>query len=71
MRAKMLSIPTVAAADAKSAQTLAEAKQVLKEKIHDALAELSEVQVQVINPLRSHDAEDGDGKGVQDGDPAA
>ena len=71
MRAKMLSIPTVAAADAKSAQTLAEAKQVLKEKIHDALAELSEVRVEVINPLRSHDAEDGDGKGVQDSDTSA
>lgn len=71
MRAKMLSIPTVAAADAQSAQTLAEAKQVLKERIHDALAELSEVRVEVINPLRSSDSESGDGESVSDNDPAA
>lgn len=71
MRAKMLSIPTVAAADAQAAQTLSEAKQVLKERIHDALAELSEVRVEVISPLRSSDSEGGDGESVSGNDTAS
>jgi phage terminase Nu1 subunit (DNA packaging protein) len=65
MRAKLLAIPTTAAADAQAAATLAEAKQVLKEKINEALAELSEMRVEVVNPLRASDDQDGSGKGAQ------
>ena len=65
MRAKLLAIPTTAAADAQAAATLAEAKQVLKEKINEALAELSEMRVEVVNPLRASDDQDGIGKGAQ------
>jgi len=64
MRAKMLSIPTTAAADAQAAPTLAEAKQVLKVKVNEALAELSEMRVEVRNPVRSSDDEDGDGEDI-------
>lgn len=64
MRAKMLSIPTTAAADAQAAPTLAEAKQVLKVRVNEALAELSEMRVEVRNPVRSSDDEDGGGEDI-------
>lgn len=71
MRAKMLSIPTTAAADAQAAPTLAEAKQVLKVKVNEALAELSEMRVEVRNPVRASDDEDGDGEGTAGGGTAS
>lgn len=71
MRAKMLAIPTIAAADAQAAQTLAEAKQVLKERVHEALEELANVRVEVVNPIRASDDEDDRGEGIGDSGTAA
>lgn len=65
MRAKLLAIPTTAAADTQAAPTLAEAKQVLKVKVNEALSELSEMRVEVINPLRASDDEDGNGENAK------
>ena len=67
MRTKMLAIPTNAAADTQSASNLAEAKQVLKEKVHDALEELAEMRVEVITPIRASDDEDGGDTSVENG----
>jgi phage terminase Nu1 subunit (DNA packaging protein) len=71
MRAKMLAIPTIAAADAQAAATLAEAKQVLKERVNEALEEIANVRVEVVNPIRASDDEGGSGEGISDGSAAA
>lgn len=71
MRTKMLAIPTNAAADTQAASNLAEAKQVLKEKVHDALAELAEMRVEVITPIRATDDEDGGDTSVENGGTAS
>ncbi|MEN8709256.1 MAG: hypothetical protein ABF310_04490 [Paracoccaceae bacterium] len=70
MRTKILAIPTNAAADTQAASNLAEAKQVLKERVNDALSELAEMRVEVVTPIRSSDAEDGDDAGAQNGSAA-
>lgn len=71
MRAKMLAIPTSAAADAQSAKNLAEAKHVLKERVNDALAELSNMRVEVITPIRSSESDDDNDEGTQNGNATA
>jgi phage terminase Nu1 subunit (DNA packaging protein) len=67
MRTKMLAIPTNAAADTQAASSLAGAKQVLKEKVHDALSELAEMRVEVITPIRATDDEDGGDTSAENG----
>lgn len=69
MRTKLLAIPTNAAADTQAASNLAEAKQVLKERVNDALAELAEMRVEVITPIRASDAEEGDDTSVENRSP--
>jgi hypothetical protein len=63
----MLAIPTNAAADTQAASSLAGAKQVLKEKVHDALSELAEMRVEVITPIRATDDEDGGDTSAENG----
>jgi phage terminase Nu1 subunit (DNA packaging protein) len=71
MRTKVLAIPTNAAADTQAARNLVEAKQVLKEKVNDALAELAEMRVEVITPIRASDAEESDDASVENGSTTA
>ena len=63
MRAKLLSLPTKAAAEVFSAETLMDVKNLLKEQIHEALNELENIEVHVNNPVRSselgNDSEEG------------
>lgn len=70
-RAKMLSIPTQAAADAQAATTLAEAKQVLKVKVNEALDELAQVRVEVVNPIRASESEEDNDTGATNSNTAA
>jgi phage terminase Nu1 subunit (DNA packaging protein) len=58
MRAKMLSLPTKAAAEVFSAESISEVKNILKEQIYEALAELSNVEIHVYNPIRASKSED-------------
>lgn len=67
MRSKMLAIPTNAAADTQAASTLIEAKQILKERVNDALQELAEMRVEVITPIRATNDEDGSDASVENG----
>ena len=67
MRSKMLAIPTNAAADTQAASTLIEAKQILKERVNDALQELAEMRVEVITPIRATNDEDGSDASAENG----
>jgi len=67
MRSKMLAIPTNAAADTQAASTLIEAKQILKERVNDALQELAEMRVEVITPIRATNDEDSSDASTEDG----
>ena len=71
MRLKVLAIPTNAAADTQAATNLAEAKQILKDKVNDALAELAEMRIEVVNPVRASDTGDSDEEGSEGSDTAA
>lgn len=51
-RAKLLSIPTKTAPEVFAADSLTEVKATLKTAVNEALLELSNVKVQVINPIR-------------------
>lgn len=53
MRAKLIAIPGKASANVFAAESLAETKAILKDEIYEALAELSNVNVRVDNPVRS------------------
>ena len=58
MRARLLSIPGKAAPQSFAAENVTEAKAVIKEQIFEALAELSAIEVKVVNPIRASDAGD-------------
>lgn len=61
-RAKMLSIPTKTAPEVFSANNINDVKSILKQSVHEALAELANVKVEVHNPIRSSEsADDNDG----------
>lgn len=55
MRAKMLSLPTKVSPDVFAAESLAEVKNILKEQIYEALAELENVEIKVNHPVRASD----------------
>lgn len=55
MRAKMLSLPTKASPEVFAAESLAEVKNILKEQIYEALAELENVEIKVNHPVRASD----------------
>lgn len=57
-RAKLLSIPTKTAPEAFAAKDLNDIKAILKDSIHEALAELSNVKVEVHNPIRASESEE-------------
>ena len=66
MRAKLLSLPTKAAAEVFSAESISEVKNLLKEQIYEALNELENVEVHVHNPVLSSDTEDGIDEGISE-----
>jgi phage terminase Nu1 subunit (DNA packaging protein) len=66
MRAKLLSLPTKAAAEVFAAESIAEVKSLLKEQIYESLNELENVEVHVHNPIRSSDSEDTANEGVSE-----
>lgn len=66
MRAKMLSLPTKAASEVFSAESLQEVKIVLKEQIYEALKELENIEIHVHNPVRPSELESGDDEGVSE-----
>lgn len=66
MRAKLLSLPTKAAAEVFSAESISEVKNLLKEQIYEALNELENVEIHVYNPVLSSDTEDGIDEGVSE-----
>lgn len=66
MRAKLLSLPTKAAAEVFAAESIAEVKSLLKEQIYESLNELENVEIHVINPIRSSDSEDTANEGVSE-----
>lgn len=55
MRAKMLSLPTKASPEVFAAESLAEVKNILKEQIYEALAELDNVEIHINHPVRASD----------------
>lgn len=71
MRAKMLSLPTKAASEVFSSESLQEVKTVLKEQIYEALKELENIEIHVHNPVRSSEPEVGDEEGVSEPKTAA
>lgn len=71
MRAKMLSLPTKAAAEVFSAESLAQIKNILKEQIYEALTELENVEIKVNHPVRSSDTGDDSEAGVPESTPTA
>lgn len=59
MRQKLLAFPQRVAPEVYAAEKLVEVKSILKDNIYDALQEISDVKVKVINPIRSsNDGED-------------
>lgn len=66
MRAKLLSLPTKAAAEVFAAETIAEVKSLLKEQIYESLTELENVEIHVNNPIRSSDSEDASSQSVSE-----
>lgn len=66
MRAKLLSLPTKAAAEVFAAETIAEVKSLLKEQIYESLTELENVEIHVNNPIRSSDSEDASNESVSE-----
>lgn len=71
MRAKMLSLPTKAASEVFSSESLQEVKTVLKEQIYEALKELENIEIHVNNPIRSSEPEGGADEGIPEPAPAA
>lgn len=71
MRAKMLSLPTKAAAEVFSAESISEVKNILKEQIYEALTELENVEIHVHNPIRSLESEDAIEESVSEPETAA
>lgn len=57
-RAKLLAIPTKTAPEVFAADSLTDVKVVLKSAVNEALLELSNVNVQVINPIRVNSESD-------------
>lgn len=66
MRAKLLSLPTKAAAEVFSAESISEVKNLLKEQIYEALNELENVEVHVHNPVLSSDTGEGADEGISE-----
>jgi hypothetical protein len=56
MRQKLLAFPQRVAPEVYAAEKLVEVKSILKDNIYDALQEISDVKVKVINPIRSSDS---------------
>lgn len=71
MRAKILSLPTKAAPELFAAESLSEVKSILKEQIFEALTELENVEIHVINPVRSSESEGDSEEGVSESAPTA
>lgn len=69
MRSKMLAIPSKAAPAVYAAESLNEAKSILKDEINEALAELSGVEVRTRNPVIA--SSNGGSSAADDGDPDA
>jgi phage terminase Nu1 subunit (DNA packaging protein) len=55
-RAKLLSIPTKTAPEVFAADNINDVKVLLKQSVHEALSELSNVRVEVVNPIRSSES---------------
>jgi phage terminase Nu1 subunit (DNA packaging protein) len=53
MRAKMLSLPAKIATSVFVAEDVSETKRIIKEQIHEALSELSAIEVKTNNPIRA------------------
>jgi phage terminase Nu1 subunit (DNA packaging protein) len=56
MRQKLLAFPQRVAPEVYAAEKLVEVKSVLKDNIYDALQEIADVKVKVVNPIRSSDS---------------
>jgi len=69
MRSKLLAIPSKAAPAVYAADSLNEAKSILKDEINEALAELSGVEIRTRNPVVS--SSNGGSGEADDGDPDA
>ena len=58
MRAKMLSLPAKIATSVFVAEDVSETKRIIKEQIHEALSELSAIEVKTNNPIRATVSDD-------------
>jgi phage terminase Nu1 subunit (DNA packaging protein) len=56
MKQKLLAFPQRVAPEVYAAEKLVEVKSILKDHIYDALQEIADVKVKVINPIRSSDS---------------
>lgn len=56
MKQKLLAFPQRVAPEVYAAEKLVEVKSILKDHIYDALQEIAEVKVKVVNPIRSSDS---------------
>ena len=65
-RAKLLSIPTKTAPEVFTADNINDVKSILKQSVHEALAELANVKVEVHNPIRSSESADNNDGSVAD-----
>jgi phage terminase Nu1 subunit (DNA packaging protein) len=65
MRAKMLSLPTKVATAVFVSEDVSETKRIIKEQVHEALAELSTIEVKTHNPIRATAIDDDSEQGTK------